>query len=230
MTFLRLLTLLARGFLTFLAGALSPPACAACDAPVPSRHVFCSTCARTVVRAGVGEAKVAVAFAVFGGAIALALRRFKYEERPDLGRPLGHLLRMVVRESGIAADIVVPVPLHPRRLVERGYNQAALLAREAASELGVPLGARVLWRVKHTAQQARLGREERIVNMKEAFGVRDARVVRGKRVLIVDDVATTGSTLLACREALIEAGAAEVIALVVARAEGGDRRKADGAP
>ena len=220
MPLLHLLVLLARTLASLLTSALSPPACAACDAPLAQKSVFCPTCAGTVLRSWRVEAGSAVAFAVFGGAVAAALKRFKYEDRPDLGRPLGELMRRAAREAGIEADVVVPVPLHPRRLVERGYNQAALLAGAVASELGAALGARVLGRKRSTAQQARLGREERLTNVASAFEVRDARAVRGKRVVLVDDVATTGATLGACRQALIEAGAIEVTAVVLACAEG----------
>ncbi|MRG92639.1 ComF family protein [Polyangium spumosum] len=208
-----LLSLAARALLD----TLSPPACAACDAPVLRARVFCPSCAATVLRAEnlPGEP---LAFAAFGGALAVALRRFKYEERPDLGRPLGHLLRRLVREQAPAVDVVVPVPLHPRRLVERGYNQAALLARAAAGELGVPLAARALVRHRDTPKQAHLGRAERLVNVEQAFFVRAPRAVRGLRVLLVDDVATTGATFEACRGALLRAGAREVVAFCLARA------------
>ncbi len=218
MPLLRLVVLLARALGSLLASALSPPACAACDGPLAERSVFCPTCAGTVLRSWRGEPGSAVAFAVFGGAVAAALKRFKYEERPDLGGPLGDLLRLAVREAGIAGEVVVPVPLHPRRLVERGYNQAALLGAAVARELGVPLRARVLERKRSTGQQARLGRDARLVNVAGAFAVREARRVRGKRVVLVDDVATTGATLEACREVLMEAGAAEVVAVVLAEA------------
>jgi ComF family protein len=218
MRLLHLLVLVARALGSLFATALSPATCAACDAPLAARSVFCPTCASTVLRSWRGEAGSAVAYAVFGGAVAAALKRFKYEERPDLGGPLGELMRQAVRDAGIAGDVVVPVPLHPRRLVERGYNQAALLARAVARELGVPLGARVLERRRSTGQQARLGREERLVNVAGAFAVRDARAVRGKRVVLVDDVATTGATLGACREVLMEAGAVEVVTVVLAEA------------
>jgi ComF family protein len=224
MPLLRLFVLLARTLASLLTSALSPPACAACDAPVAQGSVFCPTCAASVLRFGRVEAgSSTVAFAVFGGAVAAALKRFKYEDRPDLGRPLGELMRRAAREAGLEADVVVPVPLHPRRLVERGYNQAALLAGAVAAELGAALGARVLGRTRSTAQQARLGREERLTNVAGAFEVRDARAVRGKRVVLVDDVATTGATLGTCREALIEAGALAVTAVVLACAEGSKR-------
>jgi ComF family protein len=121
------------------------------------------------------------------------------------------------RGAGVAGDVVVPVPLHPARLAERGYNQAALLGAAAAAELGVPLLARGLARTRDTPQQARLDRAARRANVAGAFRAR-ARL-RGKRVVLVDDVATTGSTLAACTRALLDAGAASVTALVVARAE-----------
>ncbi|MDI3286991.1 ComF family protein [Polyangium sp. 15x6] len=209
--------LAARAIARALLDTLSPPACAACDAPVRRDRVFCPPCAATVLRTANTPGEP-LAFATFGGAIAAALRRFKYGERPDLGRPLGHLLRGLVREDAPVVDLVIPVPLHPRRLAERGYNQAALLAHAASDELGVPLAARALVRLRDTPQQATLGRVERLANVTRAFVVRSPRAVQGRRVLLVDDVATTGSTLSACRDALVEAGARDVIALCLARA------------
>jgi ComF family protein len=211
------LSVVMRTLVTVFSDALSPPACAACDASIPSRHVFCAACAATVVR-DVSPTEEAMAFARFGGAIANALRRFKYEERADLARPLGNLLRRAVQDAGIQADLVVPVPLHPRRLAERGYNQAALLARSVADQLHAPFAPRALERQRQTAQQARLGREERLANMAEAFDVRDKRLVEAKSVIVVDDVLTTGATLLACRQALIRAGAKQVMGVCLARA------------
>ncbi|MDC0748459.1 ComF family protein [Polyangium mundeleinium] len=210
----------ARALARALLDTLSPPACAACDAPVRRDRVFCSPCAATVLRAA-NEPGEPLAFAAFGGAVAAALRRFKYGERPDLGRPLGHLLRGLMREEAPGVDLVVPVPLHPRRLAERGYNQAALLAHAAADELDVPLAARALVRLRDTTQQATLRRAERHANVARAFVTRSPRAVQGLRVLLVDDVATTGATLSACRDALVEAGARDVITLCVARAGDG---------
>lgn len=212
-----LVSLAARVFSRALLDTLSPPTCAACDAPVQGARVFCPTCAATVLRAP-NDADEPLAFAAFGGAVAVALRRFKYEERPDLGRPLGHLLRGLVREAAPVVDVVIPVPLHPRRLAERGYNQAALLARAVARELDVPLAARALVRLRDTPKQATLGRAARLTNVERAFAVRTPRAVKGKRVLLVDDVATTGATLSVCREVLFEAGAQEVVVLCLARA------------
>lgn len=211
------LALALRTLATVFFDALSPPACAACDAPIASRQIFCASCAATVVRDSFPDEE-AIAFARFGGAVANALRRFKYEERADLARPLGHLLRRAVEDARVTADLVIPVPLHPRRLADRGYNQAALLARSVADHLQVPFAPRALERQRQTAQQARLGRAERQENMAEAFKVRDPRSIQGKSVIIVDDVLTTGATLLACRQALSRAGARQILGVCLARA------------
>jgi ComF family protein len=208
---------------TLLADALAPPSCAACDARLDRRAVLCAACAQAVVAAGPDPI---VAFALFGGPIAAALRRLKFDNRPDLAGPLGHLLRRAARAARLRADVVVPVPLHPARLAERGYNQAALLGAAAARELGVPLDARALQRTRCTSQQARLDRERRLENVSGAFSARSPGRVQGRRVVLVDDVATTGATLAACSAALREAGAASVTALVVARAERSDRSAA----
>jgi ComF family protein len=214
-----------------LAGeALSPAGCAACDARIPFRSVFCAECAGSVVRDRGIEAvesaacpaglERAVAFSLFGGAVAAALRRLKYEERPDLGRPLGHLLRRAARDADLGADLVVPVPLHARRLADRGFNQAALLAAEVAEELRAPHAPRALVRARDTPQQATLDRAGRLQNLTSAFAAREPARVRGRRVVLVDDVMTTGATLTACAEALLAAGAGSIAGLVVARSEG----------
>ncbi|AUX25946.1 competence protein ComF [Sorangium cellulosum] len=218
------------------ARALSPPACAGCDAFLAEAAVFCAGCARTVApwrparagclpRGAIGSSSAAdaalVAFAPFAGALADGIRRFKYGDRPDLARPLGRLLLCAAREAGVGADVVVPVPLHPRRLAERGYNQAALLAAHIAGGLGAKLAPRALCRVRSTAQQAQLPRELRLQNVAGAFRVRAPERVRGRRIALVDDVATTGATLAACHDALLGAGVASVTCLVLASTEGG---------
>lgn len=199
---------------------LAPPACAACDAEVRPGRVFCGPCAATVVRlplAACGPVGSLAPFA-FGGAVAEAVRRFKYGGRPDLARPLGHLLRAAVQDAGLRADLVVQVPLHPRRRAERGYDQAGLLARHVAAALDRPHRPSALRRLRHGAAQASLGREDRRSNPALAFAG-DPGPLRGSRVLLVDDVITTGATVRACRDALLAAGAASPIILGLARAE-----------
>lgn len=211
-----------RALAALAARAMSPPTCAACDAAVAGAAAFCPTCTASVRLASVSAPAPAcppiVASAAFGGAVAAALRRFKYRSRPDLARPLGRMLRAAASGAELRADLVIPVPLHPRRLAERGYNQAALLAAEAAPALRAAVVARGLARVRDTAHQARLARDGRGANVADAFQARWPERVRGRAVVLVDDVATTGATLAACAEALRRAGAASVVALVVARA------------
>ncbi|HTN87441.1 MAG TPA: ComF family protein [Sorangium sp.] len=209
--------------------ALSPPSCAGCDEPIADDAVFCADCARTALpyteRPGAIGVRAAdaglVAFAPFAGALAEGIRRFKYSDRPDLARPLGRLLLCAARDAGVRADVVVPVPLHPRRLAERGYNQAALLAAHVADGLAASFAPRALRRVRSTAQQAQLSRDLRLLNVAGAFRARAPERVERRRVALIDDVATTGATLAACRDALLGAGAASVTYLVVAAAESG---------
>jgi ComF family protein len=199
------------------ASILAPPRCAACDAPVPRLAVFCPPCASTVEVGGHGSDDAAF---VYGGAVAQAIVRMKYESRPDLARPLGDLLwRSIAPRTAALRDVlVVPVPLHPSRLAERGYNQSSLLARRVARHLGAPFAPLALARGRDTPKQATLDREARLANVAGAFRTREAARVCGRAVLLVDDVATTGATLEACAHALRAAGAGAVATAVLARA------------
>jgi ComF family protein len=196
--------------------SLAPDSCAGCDGVVARATIFCRACAATVTRAAPTEP--VVAFAEFGGAVAQAIRRLKYASRPDLARPLAELLRHAARDASLCADLLVPVPLHPRRLAERGYNQAALLARPLALELGARFAPRALRRCRDTPRQVTLERAARRANVAAAFVARTPGELGGRRVVLVDDVVTTGATLHACRSALLAAGAASVVCVVVARA------------
>lgn len=205
----------------FAAGALvAPSTCAGCDAPVRTSTVFCSGCIATIVRHDPEphpSLGVLLGFAAYGGAVASAVRRFKYDGRSDLARPLGHAVRRAVRQhaSDLEVDWVVPVPLHPVRLAERGYNQSTLIARHVAAELGcrtVP----ALRRTRDTTPQARKAFGERLENVAQAFRARNA--MSGTRIALVDDVATTCATLEACADALRGSGGRVVAAFVVARA------------
>jgi len=211
-----------------IADILSPPRCAACSIALSrGGRVFCSACAATVERidsmpsAEPGALRPpngeCIAFAGYGGALGTAVRRFKYEDAAYLARPLGDLLRLACRAAKLRADLVVPVPLHRHRLVERGYNQSALLAEAVAAELGARLDARALSRVVDTTAQASLTRGARLHNVRGAFRVRVPCAVEGRSIALVDDVMTTGATLAAATRAAIHAGAKRVDAWVVAR-------------
>src|SRR5262245_53262295 len=118
----------ARALLGGLRRLVAPPRCAACDGPSDPGAPFCAACASSVERAAL-TVRDEIAFAEYGGAVAVAIRRFKYGGRSDLARPLGALLRRAVRDARLGAvplhdaDLVVPVPLHARKLRRRGYNQ-----------------------------------------------------------------------------------------------------------
>lgn len=188
---------------------VSPSACAACDARVRWRTAFCPSCARTLVPSKSDDA----AFE-YGGAMARAITRMKYADRPDLARPLGAaLLRIASRLP--AVDAIASVPLHPKRLASRGFNQAALLAAPLARMLEVPHAPRALVRARDTPRQAELDRAARHTNVIGAFTADPDRVC-GRRWLLVDDVRTTGATLGACARALKTAGAASVMPISLA--------------
>jgi ComF family protein len=204
------------------ASLLAPPRCAACDAPAAWLAAFCPSCAQTAEHPKNDDPDDIAAFE-YGGAVARAITRFKYEARPDLARPLGDLLTraVAVHAAALAGCLVVPVPLHRSRLAARGFNQAALLAARVARRMGEPMLPLLLARERDTSQQAKLDRRARVENVAGAFRVREPERVRGRAVLLVDDVRTTGATLGACSRALIEARARRVARAVVARSGGG---------
>jgi ComF family protein len=147
-----------------------------------------------------------------------AVRALKYNYLSALAEPMAQLMaHYVEEEEAIEADLLVPVPLYGRRQRLRGYNQSALLARELSRLCGLPLAERGLARRRNTPPQARSAdAEARRGNVADAF-IADRRWVEGKRILLIDDVMTSGATLDACARALLQAGAASVWALTFAR-------------
>lgn len=155
------------------------------------------------------------------GALRTAVVRMKKGE-PALARPLGLLVARAAAMLAEMPDVIVPVPVHGDRLLERGFNQAAFLAREAGIALGVPCAHGALVRLTGGAKQAIAGREERAANVRGAFAAgRAAARVRDRSVLLVDDVITTGATSEACAAVLLRAGAVRVSVAAVARAGSG---------
>jgi ComF family protein len=191
-----------------------PPRCAACAAAPEVEGVWCAACAQSLLPAPRGD-RSSRAVHAYGGQIAVAIQRLKYAGAAELGPQLGRLL-CALRPSD-PRSLVVPVPLHRRRLWQRGYNQAALLARPLArSGGGLELATRALGRVRATLPQTDLDAAARWRNVRGAF-VADPRRVAGRAVALVDDVLTTGATARACSEALYAAGARSVEVLTLAR-------------
>lgn len=203
--------------------------CPACRAAAVSVRARCGRCGAEVWRRGGGACRacagrdLGVARTVVVGpyerTLRLLVRRLKYGGRASLARPLGALLAARVAAARLGADVLVPVPLDPGRERRRGFNQAELIAREIAWRTGLPVAARALARVKPTPALYGRSVAERFEVVGDAFAVAEPARIRGRRVLIVDDVLTTGATLSACAEACRKAGAVEIFAACVARRE-----------
>ena len=191
----------------------TPPLCAHCGDPLPSWRVISietSRCPRCRRR---GSALSQMrALGAYDGALRRIVHALKYGRRPTIARRLGVLMRGSSGDVTSGVDLAVPVPLHRRRRRERGFNQAEELARH----LGLPW-ADVLRRTRATPSQTDLPAGRRHGNVRDAFAMRRRASVAGRRVLLVDDVCTTGATLEACARVLREAGASDVRALTAAR-------------
>ncbi len=149
------------------------------------------------------------------GPAAQAIKRFKFTRQMAYLPVMQHWLqRPLCLELVADADLIVPVPLHPKRLKQRGFNQALFLARAFPQ---MPLAREAVVRVRHTVPQVELKPKERRDNVKGAFAVPDPALVKGKNVLLLDDVYTTGSTVKECAKVLRRAGARQVEVLTVAR-------------
>jgi ComF family protein len=201
---------------------LSRPLCAKCGRSVAPNFMeaavspqLCHLCRREVY-----DFDLARSFGAYTPAMARAILLLKYGEITPLGGWFAHLLAQVIEQEGDAleADAVVPVPLHAVRRRERGYNQADLIARPLARLLGLPFRSYLLVRTRPRPDKLRLTRRERWETVRGVYAARQGAKVDKLRVLLVDDVLTTGATLDACSRALRKAGAARVLGLTVARA------------
>jgi len=153
---------------------------------------------------------------IFEGGARELVHKLKYQNQSVLAAPMADLLFDFLSNSPLPADVLVPVPLFPRRKRVRGYNQSALLAQALARQLGLSVNERTLGRARNTASQARTGSsDERKANVRDAFVCKDRRLA-GNKVLLIDDVSTTGATLDACALALRQGGAGSVWALTFA--------------
>jgi ComF family protein len=195
--------------------------CQTCGRPLPSHAVLapesllCPACQdRTYAF------ERARSFAVYKDELVQAILLLKFEQIGPLGTWFADQLAGVVRNAGnaLAADVVVPVPLHREREHERGYNQAALISKPLSKKLCLPHKALLLMRMRARPDKRILSLEERWESVRGAFATRPGSQVDNLRVLLVDDVLTTGATLDACARALLDAGAKSVIGLTVARA------------
>lgn len=234
-----------RASLRYAGDLVLPPVCLACHQPVDTHNALCPRCWSQVTfirlpvcdRLGIplpfdaGDQSVssqalahppvydrARAAAAFDGVVRELIHRFKYGDRHEALPLFVRWLESAGSDLLADADMLLPVPLHPFRLWRRRFNQSAVLARWLSRRTGIPV-CLALKRVRYTAQQVGLNLEERRKNVAGAFRVSRRRqaALAGKRVVLIDDVITTGATVESCTRALQAAGAARVDVLAVAR-------------
>jgi ComF family protein len=195
-----------------------PPFCETCSEPFEGSITSAFTCANCAHRTMYFDAAVA---AYRGrGIVREVIHEFKYGRHIHLRHLVARWLAAALddeRVRDVFFDLIVPVPLHPARQRERGFNQASLLAELLATQTSIP-SKPVLERIRYTTTQTALDRSERMENLHNAFRLRKNADVRGLRVLLIDDVLTTGSTLSECARVLKRAGAKSVRAATAARA------------
>lgn len=192
--------------------------CHACKKTPTTYGELCTHC-----RGSVPLRSICIATDSDSALIHTLVHRYKYQFIDELAAPLAQTLVRSAQSSDLPIpDVVMPVPLHRRRLRWRGFNQSALLAQRVADTLLpsmlTPYRDDLLVRTRYTTPQVERGsRSARLNNLKNAFAVAGPDAVRGKRILIIDDIATTGTTLVECAQALKAAGAKSVDALVLSR-------------
>ncbi|MEW6440424.1 MAG: ComF family protein [bacterium] len=198
-----------------------PPFCSRCGAPLPEAEedveLWCPECLTETVPA---LPNVAVrALGPYSGALRDAILGLKYGGRVLLARPLGRLLADRFRELFPAAsfDLLLPVPLHPARLRDREFNQSVLLAGPLSERTGFPVELHAVLRARDTPSQSLFTGAKRRRNLRQAFAVRDREAIRGKSILIVDDVCTTGATVRELARILLASGASMVAAVTLAK-------------
>ncbi len=200
--------------------AIVPPLCECCGRPfaspvaIQATRPLCRLC-----RLDFFAFDRARSFAIYNDTVFDAIVLMKYEEVTRLGHWFAERIAGCIAQERDEwrVDAVVPVPLHPIRQRERGYNQAELIARPLAKRLGARVDTRLLTRTKPRPAQLLLSRSERWKSVRGAYATLEGAKVDNLRILLVDDVMTTGATLDACARALKKAGASRVVGLTVAR-------------
>ncbi|QQL48798.1 ComF family protein [Mucilaginibacter ginkgonis] len=218
---------------------LFPQLCQACgNNLVGNEDIICTTCLydlpytnfhlqadNIVARQFWGKIKLESAYSFLyftkGGSVQQLMHNFKYHNTPQIGYMLGKLAGKQLAESEVynTIDFIIPVPLHPSRLRKRGYNQSEYYARGIAEKLNAEVLVSNLIRKKATLTQTHKNRLARFENMRSVFSLKDPAALRGKHVLLVDDIMTTGSTLEACAMPLIEVDGLKLSIATIAYAE-----------
>lgn len=197
---------------------ITPPLCPSCGIPYPAQEGPDHVCGECLLKKRhIGAAR---SLGVYESVLHEVIHDFKYGGNLTLGERMGRLMADHDYPSFRICDysLIIPVPLHPRRLRHRGFNQSLILAREIARRHGIAMDFCAFTRAVDTESQAGLQKEERRSNIRQAFRVTNPERIRGQTILLVDDVYTTGSTLGECARTLLKGGAEAVGALTLARA------------
>ncbi len=228
-----------RSFFSCLIDFVYPPLCLSCHRLLGRDVEFvCSDCwcsihaaatesplfvetAGKLTASGVVDGLVSLYVFEKEGVFQVVVHNLKYGGVQELGLELGRRLGREIAEQGVRADAIVPVPLHRRKLRERGYNQAELIARGVSEISGTPVWSDLVRRKKYTKTQTTLTLNERRENMEDAFEstIKRKGEVKGKTILLIDDVVTTGATIIGCARVLHASGAQRVIGASAALAE-----------
>lgn len=196
---------------------LDSPLCPFCGVPFLTEDGLDHACGACITAPPpFAAARAAV---IYEGAVRELIHRLKYDGKIQVRRPLGLLLAERLKRFAVdaAPDLLLPVPLHVKRLRQRGFNQAVLLGELLSREWGVPMARQAIKRVRWTEPQITLAAGDRAANVRGAFAIADPGIIKGKRVMLIDDVMTTGSTVVECGRLLGKSGAASVFVAVVAR-------------
>lgn len=216
-----------------------PQYCVACNSSlVKGERLVCITCQHKLPKTNshldntnfvaqkfYGKVRIIHAFAFYRferrGRVQKILHELKYKNQPELGVLLGQLYGQELKEAGLANkfDIIIPVPLHKSKLRRRGYNQSQKFAEGLASSMEIDVIPNCLKRSRRTETQTRKSRLERWNNVAEIFELNNQDKIRDKKILLVDDVITTGATLEACALELLNGGAKEISVCAIAAAK-----------
>ena len=187
--------------------------CLRCSEPLGSMANYCLHCKKTKPYFTKN-----ISLFLYEYPINKVIRQLKYDNKKYLSSTFSNMIAGEISKMDVKFDMVIPVPLYFKRQKIRGYNQSELLAESLNTKLGIEINTEALVKIKNTRTQANLTRAERMENLRDEFSVPDKKIVKGKTILLVDDVFTTGTTINECSKTLIEAGAKAVYSVTLAHA------------
>lgn len=185
--------------------------CIVCDAEFIG---ICPTC-NTSIKRCIREGNI-ISYGHYKGALKKLLLEFKYKKNFTAGRVLADYIYKLIKENNIDAEVILFIPSSKKALKERGFNQCEFLAKEISKKLEIKIYRDII-KVKNIKEQKTLSKEDRVKNVRDAFKIRDKSNVKGKKIILLDDVVTTGATIYECEKILKEAGATSINILTVAK-------------